>query len=250
MHAQVTDKMILEDATGERVELPCRSIRVGSYKSMPKERAVFTEKGIHLKVPDICSDDKMIMLNFRLSEILRVDAHFGRHMPILFLSLTLEACARARHALGMRDPTTGLWLGSGSKDEKRKRITILPEKLSCDAKLILTRLFYFNIYEMNAKAANTMLVASTPRDSATARAAFIRSQQHLSVTAAVASRKRKRTAHEDELNAAIAASAADRVEELEREIKRLREERTCKACLDATAAVLFDPCGHLSTCSR
>ena len=55
MDAQVTDKMILEEATGERVELPCRWIRVGSYKSMPKERAVFTEKGIHLKVPDICS---------------------------------------------------------------------------------------------------------------------------------------------------------------------------------------------------
>ena len=47
--------MILEEATGEKVELPCRSIRVGSYKSMPKERAVFTEKGIHLRVPDICS---------------------------------------------------------------------------------------------------------------------------------------------------------------------------------------------------
>ena len=56
--------MILEDATGERVELPCRSIRVGSYKSMPKERAVFTEKGIHLKVPDICSGT-FLMSQFR-----------------------------------------------------------------------------------------------------------------------------------------------------------------------------------------
>ena len=33
-------------------------------------------------------------------------------------------------------------------------------------------------------------------------------------------------------------------------IQRLREERTCKICLDATAAMLFDPCGHLSTCAR
>ena len=38
--------------------------------------------------------------------------------------------------------------------------------------------------------------------------------------------------------------------ELERENKRLREERTCKICLDATADMLFDPCGHLSTCAR
>ena len=49
----VTDKMILEDATGEKCSLPCRSIRVGSYKSMPKEKAVFTEKGIHIRVPEI-----------------------------------------------------------------------------------------------------------------------------------------------------------------------------------------------------
>ena len=96
-----------------------------------------------------------------------------------------------------------------------------------------------------------MLVASSPKDSATARAAFIRSQQqHLSVTAAAASRKGKCTALGDELDAAIAASAVERVKELERENERLREERTCKVCLDAAAAVLFDPCGHLSTFSR
>ena len=109
-----------------------------------------------------------------------------------------------------------------------------------------------------------MLVASSPKDSATARAAFIRSQQqHLSVTAAAASRKRKHTASGDEFYATIARiagrvkelnadidAAADRVKEVERENKRLREERTCKICLDATAAMLFDPCGHLSTCAR
>ena len=179
-----------EEATGENVHLPCRSIRVGSYKSMPKERAVFTEKGIHLKVPDICSDGKIITLNFRLGEILRVDAHFGRQMPILFINLTPSSCARARQALGMRDPSTGLWLDSTSKDETRKRITILPEKLSDDAKMILKRLFDPNLTEVDAKAANTMLVASSPKDSATARAAFIRDQQqHLSVTAVTATRK-------------------------------------------------------------
>ena len=135
-------------------------------------------------------------------------------------------------------------------DETRKRITILPEKLSDDAKLILKRLFDSNLYEMDRKAVNTMLVASRA-PSATARAAFIRSQQqHLSVTAAAASRKGKCTALGDELDAAIAASAVERVKELERENERLREERTCKVCLDAAAAVLFDPCGHLSTCSR
>ena len=44
-------------------------------------------------------------------------------------------------------------------------------------------------------------------------------------------------------------SALVSVKLLEREIGCLREERRCKICLDADAAVLFDPCGHLSTCS-
>ena len=44
--------------------------------------------------------------------------------------------------------------------------------------------------ENKPKAANTMLVASSPKDSATARAAFIRSQQqHLSVTAVASVKK-------------------------------------------------------------
>ena len=39
------------------------------------------------------------------------------------------------------------------------------------------------------------------------------------------------------------------MKEVEREIKRLREEKMCKICLDADAAVVFDPCGHLTTCT-
>ena len=63
--------MILDDATGDLVDLPCRSIRVGSYKSMPKERAKFTEKGIHLKVPDICSGMKDFLQGYLWSIRLR-----------------------------------------------------------------------------------------------------------------------------------------------------------------------------------
>ena len=76
-------------------------------------------------------------------------------------------------------------------DETRKRITILPEKLNDDAKLILKRLFDPNLNEVDAKVANGMLVASSPKDSATARAAFIRhQQQHLSATAAASNSKK------------------------------------------------------------
>ena len=83
----------------------------------------------------------MVTLNFRLEEVLAVKAHFGRTMPILFLTLTPTACARTRHALNMREAKVGLWLDNMSKDETMKRITILPERMNDESKIILTRLF-------------------------------------------------------------------------------------------------------------
>ena len=89
--------MILEEATGEKVELPCRSIRVGSYKSMPKERAVFTEKGIHLRVPDICSGRhysriiviKIFAQDFFLGTLLHLQSGFNR-LSTIFVKTRLN----------------------------------------------------------------------------------------------------------------------------------------------------------------
>ena len=41
----------------------------------------------------------------------------------------------------------------------------------------------------------------------------------------------------------------DKDEELRREIQQLRDERSCKICLENEASIVFLPCGHLSCCS-
>merc|ERR550517_2244542 len=41
----------------------------------------------------------------------------------------------------------------------------------------------------------------------------------------------------------------DKDEELRREIQQLRDERSCKICLEKEASIVFLPCGHLSCCS-
>lgn len=51
--SSVTDEMVLEEAKEKFFTLQCRSIRIGSYKSMGKERSHFSTKGIQLKVPDM-----------------------------------------------------------------------------------------------------------------------------------------------------------------------------------------------------
>ena len=48
-----TSAIMSDISKGNFVGLSCRSIRVGSYKSMSKDKAVFTHTGIHVKVPDI-----------------------------------------------------------------------------------------------------------------------------------------------------------------------------------------------------
>ncbi|XP_066303443.1 baculoviral IAP repeat-containing protein 7-like [Branchiostoma lanceolatum] len=39
-------------------------------------------------------------------------------------------------------------------------------------------------------------------------------------------------------------------ETMERELRRLREERQCKVCLSADACMVFIPCGHLCCCEH
>ena len=46
------------------------------------------------------------------------------------------------------------------------------------------------------------------------------------------------------------AGCVDAVERAFYELERLRLDRVCKICMSAPACMLFDPCGHLSTCSR
>ena len=112
-------------------------------------------------------------MNFLVSEVIGVRAHFGKQMPILFMSLTPRACLRARQALGMKDPKVGLWLDGTSADKTMKQITILPERMNEESKGILSRLFSTSITDIDSKVANELLVASSPKDNVKARLAFI-----------------------------------------------------------------------------
>ena len=41
----------------------------------------------------------------------------------------------------------------------------------------------------------------------------------------------------------------DKDDEMREEIQRLRDERSCKICLEKEACIVFLPCGHLTTCA-
>lgn len=192
----IATNVVLNDLSkGNFVGLSCRSIRVGSYKSMSKDKAMFTKVGVHMKVPDII-DRKFInlsnkvlncdgyflvanifilffappiakesvTLNFGRQEIVKVMAHFGRTMPILFLYVDASACARTQKVLRM-DKKLGLYLDIATTDDTQRRITILPDKITEDAKGILEEIFKDIMEHLDSKTANEILVRSSPMDS-------------------------------------------------------------------------------------
>ena len=144
--------------------LQCRSIRIGSYKSMPKEKAVVTENAIQVKVPAVGNYCELVVITIRKTDITQILAHFGRTMPLLFLFCSNGACTRIRNALKMTSKTSGFWFDIDCSDETMKRLTILPDKMTDDTKNIMMKYYGNLIKEMDSKSANEILVRSSPKD--------------------------------------------------------------------------------------
>jgi len=148
---------------GQWCSLPCRSIRIGNYKVLPKEKITITERGVQIKVQAILNQAEVVTINIPMADVLKVLAHFGKSMPLLFLYISPSACGRARKSLKMTS-SQSFYLDVQSSDETQKRITILPEKLTEENKTILKQHFGNNVQELESKDANEILVRSSPKD--------------------------------------------------------------------------------------
>ena len=149
--------------------LPCRSIRIGNYKVLPKEKLAVTPLGIQFEVPAILDHQELLTITISMNHILKVLAHFGKSMPILFLHVSEEACARVRRQLKMLN-SRAFYLDFQSLDETQKRITILPEKLTEENKAVLKQLLGTKLQELDLRDANEILLRNCPRDVAKLKA--------------------------------------------------------------------------------
>jgi len=160
----VLDENIIDGSQqGQFCTLSCRSIRVGNYKVLPKEKIIITERGVQVKVPAILNPNEVVTLNIMVQDVLKVLAHFGKSMPLLFLYVSPASCSKIRSCLKMTNKQS-FFLDVQTQDETQKRITILPEKLTEDQKAILKTHFGTNVQELEAKDANEILVRSSPKD--------------------------------------------------------------------------------------
>uniref|UniRef100_A0A0K2UJS5 Putative LOC100642437 [Bombus terrestris] n=1 Tax=Lepeophtheirus salmonis TaxID=72036 RepID=A0A0K2UJS5_LEPSM len=158
------ESVVDDPIVGDYITLTCRSVRIGSYKSVPRDKVIFTQKGLRIVVPSIKDPSVAITLDIKKKDFMQFDAHFGRGMPIFFLFISVQACRKIRDLLKMESSHTQ-WLDVASQDETQKRITILPDKMNDDAKHILLRNFGNELLtELGPKEANDILVRSSPKD--------------------------------------------------------------------------------------
>ncbi|XP_076301470.1 uncharacterized protein LOC143219351 isoform X2 [Lasioglossum baleicum] len=145
--------------------LLCRTVRIGSYKYVPRERVLISRNGVRFGVPLLEDDKSFVTLEVKLQDLVKVLIHFGKAMPVLFFYTSTNSGAMIRELLGMQDPK-GPYYDPAGKDHTHKRITLLPEKLSEESKVVLKSLFSQRqlLEELTSKEANDILVRASPKD--------------------------------------------------------------------------------------
>ncbi|XP_011707812.1 PREDICTED: uncharacterized protein LOC105462704 isoform X2 [Wasmannia auropunctata] len=145
--------------------LECRTVRIGSYKYIPREKVVISHSGVRFSVPLLEDGSSFVTLDVKYRDIIKLLIHFGKTMPVLFFYTSINNGAMIRELLGMQDPK-GPYYDPAGKDHTHKRITLLPDRLPEDSKAILTSLFSRGdkIDELNPKEANDILIRASPRD--------------------------------------------------------------------------------------
>ncbi|XP_076676841.1 uncharacterized protein LOC143373447 isoform X2 [Andrena cerasifolii] len=160
-----------EDMKDNSIQSPhtsvlCRTVRIGSYKYFPRERVVISQTGVRLSVPLLEDDNSFVSLEIKFQDIVKVLIHFGKAMPVLFFYTSTGTGAMIRELLGMQDPK-GPYYDPAGKDHTHKRITLLPDKLTEESKVVLKNLFSRRnlLEELNSKEANDILIRASPKDS-------------------------------------------------------------------------------------
>lgn len=156
--------------SGPFFAVPCRSVRMGSYKFCPVGRALFSSEGVMLEAPVLDSskvqspDSQLISVVILAEQLLQVEVHFNRQLPVIFLYVTPAVSRKFSLKLGLHK--NGPFWDSASLDESHKRLTLLPCSLDDSAKNAIKQAFVPRgvFHEINIAQANRLLLMSSTPD--------------------------------------------------------------------------------------
>uniref|UniRef100_A0A0K8SIL6 Uncharacterized protein n=1 Tax=Lygus hesperus TaxID=30085 RepID=A0A0K8SIL6_LYGHE len=151
----------------ERALLQCRTVRIGSYKTVPEGKVAITEYGLYIKIPALDTKEMVTVKIFK-NEIVKILGNFGKTVPVLFYYTTANAAEKIRRILQMYPPEQhrGPYYDPTSSAQMHRRIMLLPEKISEETRLFL-KCTYDNqclLENLSLDEANAILMNASPSE--------------------------------------------------------------------------------------
>lgn len=147
----------------------CRSARIGSYRFIPRGRVLFCSKGIRFEVPVVDesgrpSGSETVHITIETFQLLQLEVHFSRSMPVIFLYVTPSLSRSISLLLGLTKDGPGPYFDALSTKEFEKRLTLLPSDLDDAAKNAIRQAFVPKgvFREIDSNEAHRLLVLSSP----------------------------------------------------------------------------------------
>ncbi|KAL0266315.1 UNVERIFIED_CONTAM: hypothetical protein PYX00_008899 [Menopon gallinae] len=162
--SNLVDDLMENVQPGLYTTLQCRSVRIGSYKTQPKERVFLSTKGVRFVVPSL--KNEIVTILIPSAEILKILVHFGKQMSIVFIYASPKMGFRIRSQLGMESKLGPYYDPTASQDETHKRLSFFMEKMTDDNKIAIHTMFAHSelIEELSEKEANEILLRASPMD--------------------------------------------------------------------------------------
>uniref|UniRef100_A0A146LVH6 Uncharacterized protein n=1 Tax=Lygus hesperus TaxID=30085 RepID=A0A146LVH6_LYGHE len=151
----------------ERALLQCRTVRIGSYKTVPEGKVAITEYGLYIKIPALDTKEMVTVKIFK-NEIVKILGNLGKTVPVLFYYTTANAAEKIRRILQMYPPEQhrGPYYDPTSSAQMHRRIMLLPEKISEETRLFL-KCTYDNqclLENLSLDEANAILMNASPSE--------------------------------------------------------------------------------------
>lgn len=150
----------------DSINLSCRTVRIGSYKAIPRQDIIFSQRGVKIWVPQIRNHYDSVLIKIPLRCIVKLLFHFGRSLPVIFIYTMPQIATNIRKLLRMNE-SNGHYFNPASRNEVFKRITLLPERVTEAMQNTLQDLFEGTddlLQELTVKEANDILVRSSPAE--------------------------------------------------------------------------------------
>ena len=147
---------------GPFLTLHCRSVRIGSFKTVPTSPVRISAEGVELRVPG-SDGQQSITVAISSKQLLQFETHLSRHLSVIFLYVTPTVSRKFSQRLGLEKNSSGPYWDSLSTVESQRRLTLLldhcDEATKNSIKQSFTRLGVFK--EITSIEANHILVIST-----------------------------------------------------------------------------------------